>query len=497
MTTAFREIIRLWIRQKRHDFHWKDVFIFVYFGGLYVGMVLGFYFGFQEQMAAHPIPPSVLLFMPLLAVSMQLGDLLMKIFWRRSPVEMDDYLRTRPVAPRDWSRFVLLETSQSIMQWMLALAAAFVVLLLISWWAAVLSLLLIFSVSLTNALFQNCWRRAPGNAQTLPLVFGYLVWTALMYVVAIGGFVLGAVQAGGMDALFSFSDGAAVLPEGHLVLTALLSSAVLLLLNALVCWILQRYFTRMKNHNEEQHAPVATTTHSLGQASLWSIEWVQLLRSKRLRTSFFVIVAVFLLNTYMQQQPTITSDMNSVGMKVNIMLMLGIAFPSIILAQWVLGIEANFFSGIWTKPWSVEGILRRKYIFFCGLCGLMALLILPCVFFMGMSPWAWLAALLFGCGCFVLPFMATCLFSSRMDLFSSAFFNYQGGNKQLNFFSFIMFIPMGIYYAAYFLLPVGYAHLLAASLGVLGLALHRPYIHWISRIWHRRRYKIMERWLTE
>jgi len=93
--------------------------------------------------------------------------------------------------------------------------------------------------------------------------------------------------------------------------------------------------------------------------------------------------------------------------------------------------------------------------------------------------------------------MATCLYSSRMDLFSSAFFNYQGGNKQLNFFSFIMFIPMGIYFGAYYLLPMLYAHLLVGGLGLLGLALHRPYIHWISNIWHRRRYEIMERWLTE
>lgn len=492
MTTSLREIIRLWLRQKRHDFHWRDVFLFVYFGGLYVGMVLAFYFGFQEQLAAHPVPGGALMFLPLVAVSVQLGDLLMKLFWRRSPVEMDDYLRTRPVSPRDWSRFVLLETSQGFLQWMLAAAVAFVVLLLMPWWSSLLVLLLIFSVSLTNALFQNCWRRAPGNEWTLPLVFGYLIWTGLMWAVAIGGVVLAAVRAGGIDTFVGASS-SDIPAEGPYVLGATVLSAVLLLLNALVCYALQRYFTRMKNYNEEVHAPVAATVHSLGQVSLWSIEWVQLLRSKRLRVSFFAIAAIFLLNTYMQQQPTIQGDMGG----VNIMLLFGIAFPSIILAQWVLGIEANFFSGIWTKPWSVEGILRRKYVFFCLLCGLMALLILPCVFFMGMSPWAWLAALVFGCGCFVLPFMATCLYSSRMDLFSSAFFNYQGGNKQLNVFSFIMFIPMGIYYAAYFLLPIGYAHLLIACLGLLGLALHRPYIHWISRIWHRRRYEIMERWLTE
>lgn len=271
------------------------------------------------------------------------------------------------------------------------------------------------------------------------------------------------------------------------------ASAALLALNVLVGWFLHRYFTRMKNHNEETHAPVSARARNLGDVSLWSIEWVQLLRSKRLRVSFILIAVIFLLNTYLQQQPVVQKDYHG----INLMLLFGVAFPSIILAQWVLGIEANFFSGIWTKPWPVEGILRRKYLFFCAICGAMAVLILPCVLWMGMSFWMLLSTLLFGCGVFVLPFMATCLFSSRMDLFSSAFFNYQGGNKQLNFFSFIMFIPMGIYFASYFLLPTLYAHLLIGGLGLVGILLSRPYIHWISNIWHRRRYKIMERWLTE
>lgn len=487
----------MWLRQKRHDFHWRDVFMALYFSGLYVIVVLSAYFAARGELAQHPVPAAVVLFVPLMAVSVQLGDLLMKLFWRRSPVEMDDYLRTRPVPPRDWSRFVLLETSQGFLQWMLALMLAFVAILVLPWWAALLLLILTFSVSLTNALFQNCWRRAPGNEQTLPLVFGYLVWTALMWATVLVGIIVVTVKAGGMDLLFETqaSGDPSVVAGVHLnfgLLTCCISSA-LLVVNALACCVLHRYFTRMKNHNEDHHSPVTSHVHGLGEASLWNIEWVQLLRSKRLRVSFLVIAVIFLLNTYMQQQPTIQSDFHG----VNLMLLFGIAFPSIILAQWVLGIEANFFSGIWTKPWPVEGILRRKYLFFCAICVAMAVLILPCVVWMGMSFWMWLCTLLFGCGVFVLPFMATCLYSSRMDLFASAFFNYQGGNKQINVFSFIMFIPMGIYYATYFFLPSPWSHLLVGGLGVLGLLLSGPYIHWISNIWHRRRYRIMERWLTE
>ena len=462
----------------------------VYFAGLYIAMLVGVYVGFREQLAEHPIPASVVCFAPLVAISMQLGDLLMKLFWRRSPVEMDDYLRTRPVPPRDWSRFVLIDTSVGFLQWMLALMIGCLGLILVPWWVALLTMVLIFSVSLVNALFQNCWRRAPGNQWTLPLVFGYLVWTGVMWAVAIGTSIWAAMYMG----LLHFSDETAekLFFEGY-VTPGLVGSVALLVVNALATYVLHRYFTRMKNHNEEAHAPVSARARSLGEVSLWSIEWVQLIRSKRLKTSFIVIVVVFLLNTYMQQQPSIQTDMHG----VNLMLLFGIGFPSIILAQWVLGVEANFFSGIWTKPWPVEGILRRKYFFFCAICAVMALFIFPCVVWMGMSPLTWFCTLLFSCGVFVLPFMATCLYSSRMDLFASAFFNYQGGNKQLNFFSFIMFIPIGIWFAVYFLLPSPWSHLIIGGLGILGLLLHRPYIRWIAGIWHKRRYKIMERWLAE
>ena len=494
MSTAFREIIRLWVRQKRHDFHWRDIFVALYFGGLYVFMVWAIYIAIREQLGERLFVPPILasLAVPLAPVCIQMGDLLLKLFWRRSPVEMDDYLRSRPVAPKDWSRFVLLDTATGFLQWMLALMLAFVAAFFMPWWATLMVFILCFSTSMVNALFQNCWRRAPGNEWTLSLVFGYLFWTGVMWVIAIGTAVGTMAFAGLLD----FQDAAA---EQHFtesfVAPGLLASAALLLVNGLTGFILHRYFTRMKNHNEETHAPVSSV-RSLGQVSLWSIEWVQLLRSKRLRVSFIAIAVIFLLNTYMQQM-TSDSMQELFSLKVNPMLLLGVGFHSIILAQWVLGVEANFFSGIWTKPWPIEGILRRKYYFFCALCGLMTLLLIPAVLFMHLSPLALIATLLFSCGIFVLPFMATCLFSSRMDLFASAFFNYQGGNKQLNIFSFVMFIPIIIYYAAYYFLPLNWAHAVIFLLGILGIALHRPYIHWISNIWHRRRYQIMERWLTE
>ncbi|MCR4994556.1 MAG: DUF5687 family protein [Bacteroidales bacterium] len=484
MTDGLKELFRLWRVQKKRDFSWRTffvgLFLFLYFV-LIVGII---YAGFRDQLSTLKFPFAIVAMAPLLAVSVVPADLMVKIFWRRSPVEMDDYLRTRPVLQRDWSRFILFDTAVSFLQWMFPVTMAFVAALLMPWWTALLTLVLTFSCTMVNALLQNAWRRAPGNQWTLPLVFAYLFWLFLAFAVAVVGFTILGLQVDDPETL-----------SRPLVLGVLLMSAVLLVINLCAGAALQWYFGYMRNHNEEMHAPVHASARKLGEVSLWSIEWVQLLRSKRLRVSAITIAVVFVLNVYLQQM---TSQMEAdLAIHVNPMLMFAIGMPSLILAQWVLGVEANFFSGIWTKPWSVEGILRRKYLFYCGLCGLMALLILPAVAFMGLSFLAWLAALLFSCGIFVLPFMATCLFSSRMDLFASAFFNYQGANKQINVFSFILFIPMGIYFALYILLPPLWAHLSVSALGLMGFALHRWYIGMIAQRWFNKRYEIMERWQNE
>ena len=485
--TAFRELLRLWWTQKRRAFHWKDLFIAAYFAVIFIAMSVAFYTAVSSEIADQRLPFAIVALVPLLAVSVIPADMLLKIFWRRSPVEMDDYLRSRPVSAHDWSLLVLIDTKFDFMQWILPLCVAFIAALFIGIGWGVLTLVLAFTCTLVNALIQNCWRRAPGNKYTLPLAFGFIVWLLLLYAATIFAFIALA---------FAEDDPSQPLLSHAVEWGTLISSGVILLLNSIICYVLHRYFTRMKNYNEEEHAPVATTARSLGEVSLWSIEWVQLLRSKRLRVSFLMMVAIFVLNTYMQQM-TADAMEQELGLKVNPMLLFAVGFPSLILAQWVLGIEANFFSGIWTKPWPVEGILRRKYYFFCALCGLTTLLLLPAVFWMGLSPLALLAALLFSCGFFILPFMATCLYSSRMDLFASAFFNYQGGNKQLNIFSFVMFIPLAIYYVAYFFLPVLWAHALVAVLGIVGFSLHTLYINWIAGIWHERRYERMEQWLAE
>ena len=91
--------------------------------------------------------------------------------------------------------------------------------------------------------------------------------------------------------------------------------------------------------------------------------------------------------------------------------------------------------------------------------------------------------------------MPTCLFSTRVDLFSSAFFNYQGANKGVNIYSFMLFIPMAIYAVCVFLLPPYWGDALMAAIGVAAWAVHRPCVKMLARRWKANRYANMERYL--
>ncbi len=468
ISIASQELFRLWWIQKRRSFRWKDSFVALYLAVLFVVIVVMLHSALAAELDRAALPFALNTLVPLLGICIIPSDLLIKLFWRRSPVEMDDYLRSRPVAPKDWAWLVLLDSKLNFIQWMLPLSMAFVTALFIGIGWGVLTFFVAFSCTLFNALIQNCLRRAPKKIDCLFLFLGYLVWLVCIV----------------LFTLFAFFR---LMEWGTVVI-----SLLLILYNSLVCYLLHRCFTLMKSYSEETHVPVTSTAHSLGAVSMWSIEWMQLLRSSRLRTSFLVLAIMLPLTAYLQQVSP--SPDNFHGLAIDPTLLLSIAFPSILMAQWVLGVEANYFSGIWTKPWSVEGILRRKYYFFCMICVAMSLIMLPAVIWLNLSLWTLISVLLFSCGAILLPMMATCLYSSRIDLFGKAFFNYQGGNKQLNAMSLLMFLPLGLYFVLYAFLPLPWAHLVVSLIGLLAFSLHSVYIHWITNIWHRRRYEIMERW---
>lgn len=468
-----------WIQQRR-DFSWRSVFVAAYFTFLYLALVGGLYVGLREESETMTLPFEGGVLPLIIAVAIIPGDLFIKLIWRRSPVEMDDVLRSRPVGKQAWALLILTEAATSFTQWLLPLATAVVILLFFSWPLGLSTLVVSFTATMVNAMFQNCWRRAPGNEYTLPLVAGYIAWLVLAYAIVIATFVIVALVG----------DDASEPSNASAIWGTVIGTAALMLFNVTVITVLHRYFCRMKNYNENATHIVRHT--SKGTVDIRRMEWTAIWRSKRLRTSLLVIAPLFLLNTYLQQMPDTISTLG-----FNSMLILGVAFPSVIIAQYGLGIEANFIHGIWSKPWMLEGILLNKFRMYSMLCVAMAVCCLPAVIWMGMSIFTLLAVLLFSIGFFMPLMMPMSLFCSRIDLFASAFFNYQGANKQMNIYSFILFVPIIIYFATMFLLPTLVADAIMAALGLVGLAMHRPIIHWIAERWRRQRYTLMERWTKE
>ena len=220
------------------------------------------------------------------------------------------------------------------------------------------------------------------------------------------------------------------------------------------------------------------------------MEYISLLRSKRLRTGELFILTIMVLQAYSQgMNMKGDADLNSIS---GIFLFMAIMFSSMMLGQWVFGIEGNFFHGLMTKPISVFDMLRRKFCFFLFLNMTATLLLVPGIF-LGYWKFSTLLSVSIFCAGINLLYMPTCLFSKRIDLFSSAFFNYQGANMGVNVYAFVLLIPLAIYvclciFAENPLLTDG----VAAGLGLIMLGLSRPIIRRVANRFMAIKYKRME-----
>ena len=167
-----------------------------------------------------------------------------------------------------------------------------------------------------------------------------------------------------------------------------------------------------------------------------------------------------------------------------------------VLGQWAMGVEANYFRGLWTKPVSIETLLCNKFCFYALLSLLASLLVVPSIWVVGRSPLVILSCLLYAAGFGNLLLMPSCLFSTRLDLFTSAFFNHQGASKGIHAYGLVVFVPFAIAGLAAWLLPVSGACLLLGGMGLLGLLLHRWAIRRLARAFVRRRHERMEAYLS-
>ena len=460
-----KQLLSLRYIQWRRNFSWRKFLAVLYLVGLMLMMIVGILFASGSMLADQldGLPPGALAIA--LIAMLALPDFLMKLMWGTDAVVMDDFLRTKPIPARVWNRFMAILLAAApwnlVMPMFVALVGA--------WLLPAGVTVLAFVATLVQTLMLS-WlvadiHKAPGIRYSLPLWAG-----AVVYYLAVTGLSIIPVVL----AMMSGTD-------LHLPSSPWTELVVFIALDLVLTGVLYLCFCRMRSYDEhEQHA---NTVRSVGDVTLFSTEYLSVLRSKRFRVPIIFCTIVFVIQLYMDPDYPLA-------------MYFLIGWPSLFLGQWVFSIEGNYFHGLWTKPYSVEHMLLNKYKFFFLLSLGMAVFIIPAIFLLGLRPTTLLAVILFlGFGQSLLM-MRTCLFSTRVDLFTSSFFNYQGANMSVTVYSFVIIIPIAIYMIATLAMPPLWGDALMAAIGLAALAIHRPYIRKLAQKWMDNRYDNMERYLN-
>ena len=466
----FKLLLSLRYIQWRRNFSWRKFLAVLYLVGVMLFMIVGLLLASSDMLAdlLDKLPPAGL---AIALVSMlALPDFMLKMMWDTDAVVMDDFLRTKPIPSNAWNRFMAFVLAADPWNLVMPMFVALVGAWLLPAGVTVLAVVATLMQTLMLSWLVADIHKAPGIESSLPLWIGGVVY------------YLGMTSLGSILVVLAMMYGT----DLHLPGSPWTELVLFIVLDIVLTVVLYLYFCHMRAYDEhEQHA---NNVRSVGDVTLFSTEYLSVWRSKRFRVPILIFTVLFLLQSYTLPN----DDVN----QMNIALYFLLDWPSLFLGQWVFGIEGNYFHGLWTKPYSIDHMLLNKYKFFIILTLSMAVLVIPAIFFMGLRPTTLLAMILFlGCGQSLLM-MPTCLFSTRVDLFSSAFFNYQGASMRVTIYSFIIIIPLAIY--AFFslaLVPL-WGDAIMAAIGLVALAVHRPCIRLLARKWKNNRYENMERYLN-
>ena len=454
-------LLQLWWTQKRRTFDWKRMGIFIYMVlCVVVGLIVGHWQGGSNPFEAIRNDNLELIIVPLVVMFSPM-ELLMKFLLKTDAAGMDDYLRSKPVPQATWNRFLLVLNLLDYLNWFIPIMVFGLSCLLMSAGYALLAFGLSLTLNIADGLLITGLRKAQGWEYKLPL------WLMLLFYYCLATpFMIFFMSWFG--------------PFGSVVAWFFATLGFGATVYAYLCYV---------KHYNEQRGQQAKAGR-IGGSSLFSMEYISLLRSKRLRTGYLTLVVVMTLQAYLQNR-TMSDEIGESAM-AGIFLLLAVMFSSMMLGQWIFGIEGNFFHGLMTKPVSVYGMLERKFLFFLLLDSITAVLLIPGIFLGYWTTMAWLSTLLLGAGSNVL-LLPTCLFSKRIDLFSSAFFNYQGANMGVNVYGFVVLIPVAAYaLLAIFIDNTLVVYAITAVLGLLLLGTSKRVLRLVAHKFMAKRYKRME-----
>lgn len=456
-------LLRLWILQQRRNFSWKDVFVGVYLIFLYVCMAIGYYMGAREggeDLLAEGVPATI---GAGIVVGMLIPDIILKIVMKKDATAMDDYIKARPVTERIWNTFLMTRNLLSV--WNLILPVLCLPMLLwilpsVGQATSVFLLLLVYSEM--NGLCITCYRKTTKWKYRWPILIGWLImfFMLLTYQLVYSSLWSVAWLLGG------------------LYIGAVFFSALIVV-----------YLNYLKIYDEVQHK--ANKTLSLGKISLFSIQYIGLARAKRIRNMVLLIAGVFIFDAYLMI--AVADDVDSTTAGSVIIYALGIIMlPSVVLSQWTLGIEGNYFDGLMSKPITIQQLLCNNFYYYIIISMVSALFTLPIPFLTPAFNFSHIMAGICLSIFLSLYNMPTCLFSSRLEIFSASMFNWQGANTKINLYAIAFLIPLGLLTLLY--IYVGELAFVSTciALGIVSLAVHKWAIAKIANMFYVRRYKRME-----
>ena len=453
-----RLLFRLWWLQQRRSFTWKDAVVGGYLIFVYVMVGLGFYFGATLDGEELFEDGTLDALCAILVLTMLVPDIILKVVMKHDSTAMDDYLKSRPVPEKIWNRFLLLTNLANFWNYVMPVLMLPMLFWMLSVPQAIVGYLLMQAFSFINGIYVTCYYKTTDWMLRWPLLLGWI----------------------GMGAILTAYLACFAWMPGFLINIGMAVWAVLIITGLLF------YLYNLKIYNE--HKQKTSRFRSFGKTTLYKLQYIGLLRAKRVRNMVLVMVIIFFLDALLM-----VSDGNQVSL---IMYVVGdVLLPSVVLSQWTFGIEANFFQGLMTKPVKVEQLLRNCFYFYLSISGVMTVVSLVFVF---LSPEITVFTLLgaMGMAVFVnLSNLPTCLFSSRLEIFSNSMFNMQGANMKINLYGIVFLVPSGLMAGVYYLWGAEVWCIVSVIIAVVCLLIHRKVIARVAAIYDRRRYERMEKYM--
>ena len=252
-------LIHLWWAQKRRTFRWMDVFVGCYFGFLFllIGFIVYMEMGDQLDEVKGQMPMGGV--MIILAATLLISDLIFKYMFMNDSVLMDDFLKTKPICQRDWNRFIVISCFINGWNLMLPFIMGIFAFVLMGVGEALMAIVMFFVMSAMNSMLLANIRKSDGWELKLPMLFAlffYIIFAVIYVVVASS-------------------------------LSSVMMMLVFTLITLVGIYTLYIYFSHLVRYDE--HKARVSRAHSLGGVSLFSMEYISLLRSKRLRVSVLIL----------------------------------------------------------------------------------------------------------------------------------------------------------------------------------------------------------------